>query len=231
MPTERAATVLAWAREQMEPDPHGEGPHRDEYLVQSIYFDTPEFHVFRKLGSYGRAKFRVRRYGSADWLFLERKMKRQGLVRKRRTSVDLARLPEIGNLPETVWYQRRLSVRKLAPTMYIQYARAARQKMTSDGMLRLTVDQALRFDPDVNGEWPETEGSPFLMEFAILELKYMQLPAIAKKLIEQFNLSAGAASKYRLAIRASRLSARALSFDGAGAADKSDLENSQLRCA
>jgi hypothetical protein len=231
IPLEKAAAVIAWARNQLEPDPNGHGPHRDEYLVQSIYFDTSEFHVFRKVGSYGRAKFRVRRYGNADWLFLERKMKRQGLVRKRRTSVDLVKLPGIGNLPDTAWYRRRLDVRKLAPTMYIQYARTARQKMTSDGMLRLTVDQALRFDADINGAWPITEGSPFLTEFAILELKYMQLPAIAKKLIEQFNLSAGAASKYRMAIRASKLAPRALSFDGAIAAEQSDVENSQLRCA
>jgi hypothetical protein len=231
IPLEKAPAVLAWAREHLEADPHGHGPNRDEYLVQSIYFDTPEFHVFRKVGSYGRAKYRVRRYGNADWLFLERKLKRQGLVRKRRTSLDLEKFAEIGNLAEAGWYQRRLGVRKLTPTMYLQYARAARQKMTPDGMLRLTVDQALRFDAELNGEWPITEGSPFLKEFAILELKYMQLPGIAKKLIEQFNLSAGAASKYRMAIRASKLAPRALSFDGAGAADKSDLDNSQLRCA
>jgi hypothetical protein len=231
IPLEKAPLVLAFAREHLEPDPHGHGPHRDEYLVQSIYFDTPEFHVFRKHGSYGRAKYRVRRYGNADWLFLERKLKRQGLVRKRRTEIGLEELPAITKLPEAAWYRRRLDLRKLNPLMYIQYARAARMKLTAEGMLRLTVDQALRFDTEVNGEWPRTEGAPFLTEFAVLELKYLTLPSIAKKMIEEFNLSPGAASKYRMAIRASKLAPQALAFDGGESGDHSDLENSSLKIA
>ena len=231
IPLEKAPAILAFAREHLEPDPNGHGPHRDEYLVQSIYFDTPEFHVFRKIGSYGRAKFRVRRYGNADWLFLERKLKRQGLVRKRRTEIDLEELPQMAKLPNATWYRRRLDVRKLQPLMYIQYARAARLKMTAEGMLRLTVDQALRFDAEINGQWPRTEGAAFLTEFAILELKYLTLPSIAKKLIEQFNLNPGAASKYRMAIRASKLAPQALAFGDEAAADHSDAQNSTLKTA
>jgi hypothetical protein len=204
VPLEKANGILAWAREQLEPDPHGHGRYSDEYLVQGVYFDTPEFHVFRKIGSYGRAKFRVRRYGNADWLFLERKMKRGGIVRKRRSSIDLPALPEIKVLPEASWYYRRLEHRKLAPTCYIQYARVARQKMTSEGLFRFTVDQSLRYDTEVASTWPVTDGTPFLTEFAIVELKYLHMPAIAKQVIEKFNLNPGPASKYRMALRASK---------------------------
>lgn len=226
IPLEKAPAILAWAREHLQPDPHGHGPHRDEYLVQSIYFDTPEFHVFRKIGSYGRAKYRVRRYGTADWLFLERKMKRSGLVRKRRNTIDLVQLPEMATLPAAKWYRDRLNLRQLKPRCYIQYARTARQLMTPEGLLRLTVDQALRFDLEVNGAWPATEGEPFLAEFAILELKYRNLPGIAKKLIEQFNLNAGPASKYRMALRASKLAAQVQSL-----IVDDEEENSERRCA
>jgi hypothetical protein len=204
VPVEKAHGVVAWAREQMEPDPHGNGPHSDEYLVQSIYFDTPEFHVFRKIGSFGRAKYRVRRYGNAAWLFLERKMKRAGIVRKRRSQIDLPALPEIKVLPSAHWYYRRLEHRKLTPTCYIQYARVARQKMTADGLFRFTVDQSLRYDTEVSSTWPVTDGTPFLTEFAIVELKYLHMPALAKQVIEKFNLNPGPASKYRMALRASK---------------------------
>jgi hypothetical protein len=204
VPLEKAGAILTWARQNLEPDPHGRGPHSDEYLVQGVYFDTPEFHVFRKIGSYGRAKFRVRRYGNADWLFLERKMKRAGIVRKRRSQIDLPALPEIKVLPSATWYHRRLDHRKLAPTCYIQYARVARQKMTSDGLFRFTVDQSLRYDTEVGAAWPITDGTPFLTEFAIVELKYLQTPALAKEVIEKFNLNPGPASKYRMALRASK---------------------------
>jgi hypothetical protein len=212
IPVEKTPSVLAWVRENLDPDPHGHGLHRDEYLVQSIYFDTPEFHVFRKIGSYGRAKYRVRRYGNADWVFLERKMKRAGLVQKRRNTIDLSQLPQISALPDGKWYHDRLTLRKLQPRCYIQYARAARQKMTPDGMLRLTIDQALRFDIEVNRHWPATDGAPFLTEFAIVELKYRQLPALGKQMIETFNLNPGPASKYRMALRASALAPQVQGF-------------------
>jgi hypothetical protein len=234
IPAEKAAAVLRWAREHMEPDPHGNGPHNDEYLVQSIYLDTPEWHVFRKVASYGRAKYRVRRYSDENWLFLERKLKRAGIVRKRRTTIPMEQLPTFKKLPDGQWYDRRLTLRQLVPTCYIQYERVARQKMTSDGLLRLTVDKALQFNTEVNWSWPANGLTPFLTEFMILELKYPQMPAIAKKIITDFNLNPGPASKYRMALRASSLAPRILAIDPDAAALESDAEvngNAALRCA
>ena len=207
IPLERADAILDWARRNMDADPHGNGENRDEYVVQSIYLDTADWHVFRKLGSYGRAKYRIRRYSDENWLFLERKMKRSGIVRKRRTTIDLRDLPNFKNHINGLWYDKRLTLRQLKPTCYIQYHRVARQKMTSDGKLRLTLDRDLKFNTDVTPWfWPERDGQAVLQDKAILELKYPQelaLPALAKQVIAEFNLSPTAASKYRTAIRAS----------------------------
>ncbi len=224
IPAEKAAAVLAWARAQMEPDPHGHGPHGDEYLVQSIYLDTPQWHVFRKVSSYGRAKYRVRRYGSEPWIFLERKLKRGGIVRKRRTTIDLEALPTFNQLPDGQWYDRRLQLRQLVPTCFIQYERVARQKMTSDGLLRLTVDRALAFSAEVGWTWPQNGATPFLPESMILELKYLHMPALAKRCIADFNLNPGPASKYRMALRASSLAPQILALDPDAARPELDGE-------
>jgi hypothetical protein len=238
IPLEKAAAVLDWARREMDGDPHGNGEHRDEYLVQSIYLDTPEWHVFRKIGSYGRAKYRIRRYSDENWLFLERKLKRGGIVRKRRTTIELDELPKFQTHVNGLWYDRRLELRQLKPACYIQYHRVARQKMTSEGLLRLTLDRALEFNTEVAPWfWPGRGGKPFMADRAILELKYPQnpaLPALAKQIVAEFNLNPGPASKYRMALRASHLAPQVmalLSDDEAEAEPAEPVETPELRCA
>lgn len=215
IPLEKAGPIVEWARGRMDADPHGVGAARDEYLVQSVYFDTPRWQVYHKHGSYGRAKYRVRRYNDADWVFLERKMKREGIVRKRRSTLPLGELPALDSQQAAEWYRKRLSLRQLVPTCYIQYERVARLKQTADGVLRLTVDRALKFQTDVSWKWPAREGTEFLADLAILELKYVTLPALAKSLIEEFNLTPAPASKYRMAMKSSALAAQ---IEAAGAA-------------
>lgn len=228
VPIETAPAILAWVRAHLEPDAHGRGAHSDEYFVQSIYFDTPQWHAFRKAGSFGRAKFRARRYGDADWLFLERKLKNEGLVRKRRSAIALDDLPRIENLPSAQWYHQRLALRGLVPVCYIQYERVARQTMTSDGALRLTVDRHFRFDTDVTLAWKNFDGgAAFLADTAIVELKYLRLPSLAKRLIEEFNLTPASASKFRIALRASRHASQIQQF---GLPDSSQPSET-LQCA
>jgi hypothetical protein len=235
IPLDKAAAVLDWARGEMDADPHGNGEHRDEYLVQSIYLDTPEWHVFRKIGSYGRAKFRIRRYSDENWIFLERKLKRGGIVRKRRTTIGLDELPNFQNHVDGLWYDRRLTLRQLKPACYIQYHRVARQKMTSEGLLRLTLDCALHFNTEVAPwQWPGTGGTQFLADRAILELKYPQnpsLPALAKRVVTEFNLNPGPASKYRMALRASHLAPKVMALVNEVDGEIEHEETPALRCA
>src|SRR5688500_6257223 len=80
-----APRILDWARTDLEADSHGTGPFGDEYDISSLYFDTSDHDVFRRRSSFGRAKYRVRRYGASDVVFLERKLRKPGLLIKRRT--------------------------------------------------------------------------------------------------------------------------------------------------
>lgn len=193
-----AAEIKKWAKTWLAPDPHGE-----TYRVNSIYFDTEDFDVLRHHGSFGRSKYRVRRYGSADGVFLERKLKNSGRVGKKRTQIALEELPRIA-VPRPdpqwpgYWYHRRLLVRRLFPVCQIAYTRTARIAATESGTIRLTMDDqivatplnAFTFQPDGGGMLVRPGG-------VILELKYREKPALFKQLIERFQLVPHGASKYR----------------------------------
>src|SRR5262245_3519697 len=108
--------IRGWARMHLEADPHGSGPFGDEYQTTTIYFDTPSLHVLRRSGSYGRAKYRVRRYGTGDMVFLERKLRRPRLLVKRRTRVSIEELQQLtaanGDWSGS-WFEKRLVARGL----------------------------------------------------------------------------------------------------------------------
>src|SRR5688572_20602071 len=86
---DQAADIRSWARANLTPDPHGTGPFGDEYDTASIYFDTQDLDVLQRNGSYGRAKYRIRRYAQGDVVFLERKLRRPRIVAKRRTQTTI----------------------------------------------------------------------------------------------------------------------------------------------
>src|SRR5262245_50208110 len=81
--------IRDWARQNLEPDPYGGGRFNDWYHTASLYFDTADGHVFHRKGSFGRSKYRVRRYGDAEFVFVERKLRKPGVLVKRRTIVPL----------------------------------------------------------------------------------------------------------------------------------------------
>src|SRR5438552_3351346 len=76
-----AHAVKAWARQHLTPDPHGQD---GTYRITSVYCDTPRIDVFHRTPGFRRSKFRVRRYDAAERVFLERKSKKKGRVKKRR---------------------------------------------------------------------------------------------------------------------------------------------------
>jgi VTC domain len=203
-----APHILEWARENLKPDPHGNGPFDDEYDTASLYFDTRHFDVFHRRRSYARAKYRVRRYGHSDMIFLERKLRQPGILVKRRTVESihaLTRLAE-GNTDsdwDGAWFHRRLLIRRLRPACQVSYHRTARVIACPDGMARLTLDSRLRGVATEIARFSDDAGISLLDDHMILELKYRaRLPAIFRRLIEQFPLSTAAASKYRLAMAA-----------------------------
>jgi hypothetical protein len=199
-----AQEIRHWARAYLSPDPHGAGPQGDAYTIHSLYLDTENFDVLRRTGSFGRGKYRIRRYGDSATVFLERKIKTRGQVAKRRTPLELGELQRLAQpIPDRrwsgFWFHRRILARALAPVCQVSYSRTAR--MAETGAVRLTLDEGVRAG-SIEGLafHPRLEPVEFFQENVILELKFRQRPpALFEKLIEQFQLSAAPASKYRIA--------------------------------
>ena len=208
--------ITGWARERLSPDPNAGGHGRDEYRTTTLYFDTEDFDVLQKRESFGRSKYRVRRYGDSREIFLERKLRSNRLLSKRRTSVDLS---SVGRLAGTLdptwaghWFHRRLIGRQLRPICQLSYVRTARVGMTPDGVVRLTLDRDLRARRATGLTFHADPGRRLLDQDVILELKYrVSLPAIFKHLVEEFALKPIPISKYR--IGATALDLRPVSED------------------
>jgi len=201
--------IRIWARAHLTADPHGGGPHADQYTTTTLYTDTPDQDVYRRQGSYGRSKYRVRRYGSSDVVFLERKLRTQSLLSKRRSIIpidELARLEDQAS-PEAPWngewFMGRLAARRLSPVCQVTYFRTARVTQTPYGLARLTVDTGLAARPISHWGYDAPVYEPALADQHIVELKYIvAMPAVFKRLVETFHLEPMTVSKYRLAVAA-----------------------------
>lgn len=199
--------VLEWARTRLVPDPNAcEGGLKDGYQITSIYFDTEAFDVYHRRGSFGRSKYRIRRYGPSKTVFLERKLKTRGMVSKRRAAVpveELVRLQEPDPDPGWAgfWYHQRLQARQLRPICQITYQRIARVAMTQNGPIRLTVDRCIRTLPLQSTAFNEASPGMLLSDDqVIVEFKFrMGMPVLFKELVEGLALNPKRLSKYRLA--------------------------------
>jgi len=200
--------IRAWQRAHLEPDPMGTGPQKDEYATTSLYFDTAKYDVYYGRGSFGRAKFRVRRYGNEEVIFLERKFRTDRLLAKRRTTVeldDLQRLEPTETDPtwKGYWFHRRLIARGLRPVLQFSYDRTARLGTSETGPVRLTVDQNFRALPMPDRAFIIGVGLPVLEDKNIVEIKYrIALPQIFKQFLEEHGLKIGKVSKYRVGLGA-----------------------------
>jgi hypothetical protein len=205
-----ADSMLEWARSRLAPDPYAGGTTGDAYQTTSLYFDTETFAVYRRHGSFKRSKYRVRRYGSADVIFLERKLRTDHLLNKRRTIVPLSDLPFVTNPSDTTWpgcwFAKRLASRQLLPACQITYQRHARVGMGPYGPYRLTFDDGIIVRPASALAFQYGDGLPVLTSHTIVEMKFrLELPAVFKHLVETFALQPTSVSKYRLGLDALRL--------------------------
>ncbi len=203
-----AEEIRAWARSHLQPDPHCDGDQADGYRITSLYFDTGNFDVFHRRGSFGRSKYRIRRYGLGEVAFLERKLKTKGLLAKRRSILNLNQLDALHSSPalrdsEAFWFHRRILARGLRPICQIAYRRTARFAVTDLGPIRLTLDDDLRALPLSRLSFDDqTPSNLVLPEQWVLELKFRgELPALFKGFLQDFALAPQAFSKYRHAAR------------------------------
>jgi len=197
--------IREWARARLAPDPHGRGAFDDEYRVSSLYFDTAARDVFHRRGSYGRSKYRIRRYHQEASVFLERKLRTGGRLSKRRSTIELGTLPLLAidgalNGDSTFWFRRRVALRGLHPVCQVSYLRTARQSAAPEGIARLTLDSAVQAVASGAFSFDLHPATPLLRDVMILELKYRQsLPGVFKDLVETFKLRPQRSSKYRVA--------------------------------
>jgi len=213
---EQGEAVREWASSRLSPDPYGSGESGDRYTTTSLYCESPAQDVFHRRGSFGRAKYRIRRYATSDMVFLERKMRTKGLLSKRRSLVPITELAQLeggeGSWPRTwtgAWFGDRLMARRLAPVCQVAYDRAARLAPTPYGVARLTLDANVRAWPANGFAFQTGEPKPVLTDRVILEMKYrMEMPAVFKALVEEFRLDPGSVSKYRMSMVALGLATR-----------------------
>ena len=200
-----AADVLAWSRTRLAADPHAGGPTGDEYRTTTIYFETNGRDVYERRGSFGRSKYRMRRYGASDVAFLERKLRTSSLLNKRRSSIACSELPELlardSERPGHRWFVERVLTRGLSPICQVSYRRHALVGTTAHGPMRLTFDADITAQPNATTMFAADGGVPVLDGRVIIEMKFCaDTPAVLKHLVEQFALSPAAISKYRLSL-------------------------------
>jgi hypothetical protein len=205
---EVAPALRAWVRSRLDPDPHAGGAEGDEYLITSLYLDNAERDVFHRRGSFGRSKFRIRRYGHSDVVFLERKLRTRRLLTKRRTGVSMDALDRLQGPPllpgdPIFWFDGRVRLRRLRPVCQVSYHRTARVATGAHGLIRLTLDQTLCGLAVDSWRFVRGAGSPLPESSVIVEMKFrFQMPALFKALAEEFGLTPRPFSKYRLAASA-----------------------------
>ena len=207
-----AAHVMDWARLHMARDPVAHCDERELYQVHTIYLDTPALGVFGKRGALRTRKYRLRRYGEEPTIWLERKAKVKGRVKKRRTAIgeeEVACLYEQTPPPDWPghWFRRRVALRQLQPVCSVTYERYARVGLTPEGPIRMTLDRAIGgcgFNGSTsaltNWEVPRVPlaGLERLGGLCVLELKYPTiLPALFKGVMSDFTLAPLRVSKFR----------------------------------
>lgn len=211
--SDTADAVRTWARHHVGADPFANS-ETSSYATNSLYFDTEDLDVLRENGSYARSKYRVRRYGDGPAIFLERKMRKHGVVTKRRSIIGLEQLNRLDNLQtergwKGFWFHRRILARELRPVCQVSYRRFARVTETNTELLRLTIDSHLFVRQTGAMAFGEMENSLELSENRrILELKFRrEMPLLFQKFVTDFGLVPATVSKYRLAAAALGFSA------------------------
>ncbi len=193
------------------------GSASGQYQIITLATDTHDYSVFRRSPGFGQRKFRVRRYGSESWGYLERKTRRGNRVRKIRSRIDLSELVKLqepaldeSDSWEGDWFRTAVRQRLLQPVCLMSYDRRAWFGNSENGPIRLTFDRNLL--AGLTSSW-NTDASglalPVTDRNVICEFKFSGgMPVIFKSVIQQFGLNPGGFSKYRHCL--SRLTGLAL---------------------
>ena len=207
----QSCAVQEWARIHLQHDPHASAENGYGYSVNSLYLDTPGFDVFHRAETFRQRKFRLRRYGCEDVIWMELKSKSTGRVNKRRTPIAAAHLQgkiisgEDSNWDGN-WFRAHVDGLGLRPVCQVTYQRFACVGTSIFGPIRLTMDSQLRCQP-ANGWTVPSEplaSGALLQDRQILELKFCDtIPNLFRDLIRDLHLNIATFSKYRQSVEAS----------------------------
>jgi hypothetical protein len=171
------------------------------YRTTTVYFDTPGFDVLRRSPGFRRRKYRLRRYGAAEIVFLERKSRREDRVKKLRAEVPLSRLAEALVAAEgpASWFAFETADRELRPVCCMSYRRTAFNGVAEGSGVRLTFDRdVVGVRTDSPEPRPVENAAPLLPGKVICEMKFRgAMPSVFKTLVAEFGLASTAVSKYR----------------------------------
>lgn len=204
---ELAAEVVARVSGKLALDPYADPAIGGAYFTTSVYTDTPNFDVFYRTDGYDRDKFRVRRYGAAGPVFVERKTKNGDKVRKHRSRINAAEVPDLAAPALNgewagEWFHSQLLQKQLRPVCRIAYERVAYLGTADGGTVRLTFDRNIR--GVLVGEWKldAVGAEPPLLDRVVCEFKFRNtMPALFKGIVADLGLAPTPVSKYRTFVR------------------------------
>ena len=199
-------------------DPHAGGG--DDYLVSSLYLDTPGLAMYWSSvrGEKNRFKLRIREYGAGDAtpLFFEIKRRVNDVVIKDRARVhrECARsivalepihegmlvAPDPRQTRNLRQFQFYMETAKASPRVVVRYRREAHLDRQGSPT-RITMDRDLQFMPAQNfapERWSQRERWQAIVHVpVILEIKFSDaMPPWVRRLIQHFELQKGPGRKY-----------------------------------
>ncbi len=196
--------LLSKIFEHIKPDEYGES------TVCSLYFDTDDYRLVRRSMEKPvyKEKLRLRSYSTpkaGSKVFLELKKKYNGVVYKRRQTLEYTQAKEYirsGKMPEDSQIMREIdwSMRYyegIKPKMFIAYDRTAFYSKT-DRELRITFDRNVRFRTDNLDLGKGHYGERILdRELCIMEIKALSaMPLWLTEALNELKVFPGSFSKY-----------------------------------
>lgn len=233
VPVEQTSRLRTDLLRYLTPDEYAAARPGHEYTVRSIYMDSPDFKCYyEKLdGIQKRKKFRIRGYNTSSdnsAIFFEIKHKYENFISKTRARTSYGKLQQVladrhngeqCSADERQYFNTffyHYEMKRLEPKALIVYDREAFE-CKFGSQLRITFDKNLRSKTSSHtSQLFEDDGLQLLYpkEF-VLEVKFFQvLPMWIKTVLEKYDLTRLAVSKYTSAIDAqSSASVRSNTFN------------------
>ncbi len=208
---EQVRQVIARVTGKLALDAYADPAMGNAYQTTSVYTDTPNFDVFYRTEGYNRDKYRVRRYGVAGPVFVERKTKNGDKVRKQRVPINATEVadlaaPSLNGEWAGEWFHSQLLQKQLKPVCRVAYERVAYLGTADGGTVRLTFDRNVR--GVLADEWKlEAVGAVTpLLDRVVCEFKFRTaMPALFKGIVADLALTPTPVSKYRTFVQAAGL--------------------------